>query len=227
MSTPTQLPPEKSFLGELGPGDAEAQGATPAGPPPSRLPLAIVAIVLFLPLGIVALINSIRVGQRLAAGDRTGAVQASRNVKLFGLWGVVVGGVSAVLTGIVVFGVIMASQVVGGALIDPEENVVDNSRGGATAAATVRYTLSAESKADSGVQVVVNNETIVDDKFSGTWGKEISVEPGSKIEFWVFDEDSDSQMSCRILDADTTEVSHATETAEDSNSVQCVVSAGE
>jgi hypothetical protein len=51
-------------------------------PPPTHMAWAILATVLFWPLGLAAIMHAARVPKRWAGGDRPGAMRASETAKL-------------------------------------------------------------------------------------------------------------------------------------------------
>lgn len=95
----SQSSPSQGYAGQWqGQGHyTPGYGAQPAGAPENSLALSVAALILFLPLGIAALLYSLRVEDRVSAGDQAGARAAAEKAKMFGLWGTIVGGVLAVL----------------------------------------------------------------------------------------------------------------------------------
>ncbi len=69
------------------------EGVTPAYGPPikSRLGLAVVATVLFVPFGLVALVHAFQVGGWYAAGHERRAQQAAETARRWALAGIAVG----------------------------------------------------------------------------------------------------------------------------------------
>lgn len=76
------------------PQPAQPQPAVPQSqvPPPNHWALSIVAFLLSLLFGGIAMYFSYQVGQRYQAQDYDGAVRASRNAKVWAIVGIVVGG---------------------------------------------------------------------------------------------------------------------------------------
>lgn len=94
MSTPPSFPPEQA-----------PQGTSAFGPVPNHLVWAIVVTILAFCLccvvgaipGVVAIVFATQVNSKLAAGDRAGAEQSSKNAKLWA-W---------ITTGLVILGLLL------------------------------------------------------------------------------------------------------------------------
>lgn len=72
-------------------GAAPQPGAPVVQRPPTRLVLALIAVLLCLPLGWMALVLSTAVDRRWRAGDAAGAARASSRARLIAVIAVVVG----------------------------------------------------------------------------------------------------------------------------------------
>jgi hypothetical protein len=91
-SQPTAQPPANQPGPPAG-GDPPPVGAPAGPPPPSHLAMSIVACLLSVGVfGGVAIYFSSRVGRRWAAGDLAGARRASARARVWGIVGLVVGG---------------------------------------------------------------------------------------------------------------------------------------
>ncbi len=77
----------------------------------NNLPISIVGLLLFWPVGLFALINALKVNNLVTAGDYAGAQAAADQAKKFGKIAVIVGAVIYVLLGLCVCG----SIILGGA----------------------------------------------------------------------------------------------------------------
>lgn len=98
---PGYPPPGQGDYGQRSPSQGQPAPPAPpwqqppanAGMPSAYWPLSIVATVLSLVFGIVAIVFSSQVQQKWRAGDVAGAKKSSDNAKLWGIIGCVVGGV--------------------------------------------------------------------------------------------------------------------------------------
>lgn len=70
---------------------AEYSSGSNVPPPPNHLGLALLAVVLFFPLGIAATLKSARVGRLWGAGQHTEALEAASGAKAQAVWGIVLG----------------------------------------------------------------------------------------------------------------------------------------
>ncbi len=110
---PPQPPPQAaSYTPPPSPRPASF-GGTP--PPTGQIPNYLVQSILVtlcccLPLGIVAIIFSTQVNQKLAAGDYAGAMEASRNAKKWSLIGLISGIVVNVIVW-VIYGAAILAQI--------------------------------------------------------------------------------------------------------------------
>lgn len=88
------------------PRPAQTQIANAYGTISNHLALSIIAIFFFLPFGIAALIQSLKVDQFIRTGDFETAKMFSDKAKTYGMIGLIIGGILVVLTVIlsVVFG---------------------------------------------------------------------------------------------------------------------------
>jgi len=79
------------------PAAAQQQPATPQAPaerpPPNYWAMSIVSFLLSVVFGGIAMYFSYQVGQRFGAGDLEGARRASRNAKIWGIVGIIAGGI--------------------------------------------------------------------------------------------------------------------------------------
>ncbi|HEX6682063.1 MAG TPA: CD225/dispanin family protein [Candidatus Limnocylindrales bacterium] len=80
---------------------------TPSRPIPNNIGWGIAGLILFLPVGIFALIKAVKVGSLQAAGDTAGAQAASDSAKKLGKIAVIVGVISYVV--ICIFYVVVIS----------------------------------------------------------------------------------------------------------------------
>ena len=75
------------------PGPAPAIPTAGAGRPNSFIPLGIIATILCIPLGVVALVMGARVNTAWDSGDRTAAEAASKQAKGWAIAGMIVGAI--------------------------------------------------------------------------------------------------------------------------------------
>lgn len=114
MAAPEYPPPEYVPPQHVPPQQVPPQHVPPPQPPPQHVPpqymrprpepsqspprritnnmtMAVIAVFLFLPLGIPAVVNASRVNTLLASGDRSGALRAARNSRTLSRLALVIG----------------------------------------------------------------------------------------------------------------------------------------